>query len=120
MALLLDAHSGRIVSERGWRNGRSSTAIRGSVCARARARERHRDVRRSRGGGAAGADGRIIEIGDYGDPQANIDFAAWAKFANVATGRPVIKADDPASLLAAIRDAYNEGTPDVLIYANGH
>ena len=99
----------------------------GSLRARARGRaERAADPRglgtlvAHAAAGPPAPTSRIIEIGDYGDPQANIDFAAWARFANAATGRPVIKADDAASLLAAIRDAYNEGTPDVLIYANGH
>ncbi len=122
--LLLDAHNGRIVSERGmaeWPliNGHPWVPY-------APARGRATDPRglgtlvAHAAAGPPAPTSRIIEIGDFGDPQANIDFAAWARFANAATGRPVIKADDAASLLAAIRDAYNEGTPDVLIYANGH
>ncbi len=128
--LLLDVHRGKIVSERmmaDWPliNGHPwvpSAPVRGH--ARDTTARTAGPLRAPLLAHAAPAPpaptSRIIEIGDYGDPQANVDFAAWARFAGPATGRPVIKADDPASLLAAIRDACNEGTPDVLIYANGH
>jgi hypothetical protein len=115
--LLLDAKRGRVVRDAtmAWWPLVNGRAFRPPA---RRSRRAPAPARTAATPGAANS--RIIEIGDFGEPETRNNFQAWARFAIEATGQPVIGVDDAVGLRAALRDAYTDGARDVVIYLNGH